>query len=308
VDKPRRLTPLEMRVSSQAGKRFLTGFTLIELLVVIAIIAVLMAILMPALNRAREQGKRAVCLNNLRQLALAWILYADDNNDRIVNGAPLLGRYGHADPSTHPDHLGEIPWVGVAWHQNYDHNPPEMLSEKQQKDAIREGALWDYCKNYKLYDCPTGIRGQFLTYAVMDGMNGHTDSRDPRIKNDPSVWVKKRSQIHNPAPAYRIVFIDEGWVTPDSFAVYYATKSWWDDPPSRHGDGTNLAFADGHTDYYKWKGIWTIQHARATSDMHQSNGATPGDPIEGKNVSATPEDWEDLRYIRKGCWGKLGDE
>ena len=63
------------------------GFTLIELLVVIAIIAILMAILMPALNRVREQGKRAVCLSNLKQLALAWIMYADENNGKLVNGA-----------------------------------------------------------------------------------------------------------------------------------------------------------------------------------------------------------------------------
>ena len=62
------------------------GFTLIELLVVIAIIAILMAILMPALKRAREQGQRAACLSNLKNLTLAWIMYADDNSDRIVNG------------------------------------------------------------------------------------------------------------------------------------------------------------------------------------------------------------------------------
>ncbi len=60
---------------------------MIELLVVIAIIAVLMAILIPALHRVREQGKRAVCLNNLRELALVWIMYADDNDDKLVNGA-----------------------------------------------------------------------------------------------------------------------------------------------------------------------------------------------------------------------------
>jgi len=101
------------------GKR--KGFTLIELLVVIAIIAILMAILMPALNRAREQGKRAACLSNLKQLTLAWILYADDNDDRIVNGeahwAPT------ADPvapvPTSGPHKGERYWVGNDCASNY---------------------------------------------------------------------------------------------------------------------------------------------------------------------------------------------
>ena len=69
-------------------KRY-NGFTLIELLVVIAVIAVLMAILMPVLNRAREQGKRSACLSNLKQLRLAWTMYADDNDGKILNGSAL---------------------------------------------------------------------------------------------------------------------------------------------------------------------------------------------------------------------------
>ncbi len=91
------------------------GFTLIELLVVIAIIAILMAIMMPALNRAKEQGKRAVCLNNLRQLTLAWIMYADENDDRIVNGEAAGGGDGRAIAPGPTDnrHPREKWWVGA---------------------------------------------------------------------------------------------------------------------------------------------------------------------------------------------------
>ena len=101
-------TPLEIKISNRGSRKFLTGFTLIELLVVIAIIAVLMAILMPALHRAREQGRRIACLNNLKQLTLAWIMYADENEGKIVNGAG--GIY---------DRPKETPWVGKCWASGY---------------------------------------------------------------------------------------------------------------------------------------------------------------------------------------------
>ena len=75
-----------MKNSRWRSARPRAAFTLIELLVVVAIIAVLMAILMPALKRAREQGRRAVCLNHLKTLTLGWMMYADENDDRLVNG------------------------------------------------------------------------------------------------------------------------------------------------------------------------------------------------------------------------------
>ena len=77
MGKRRAFSLLESKISNGSSKGFRAGFTLIELLVVIAIIAVLMAILLPALERVREQAKRTICLNNMKQLTIAWILYAD---------------------------------------------------------------------------------------------------------------------------------------------------------------------------------------------------------------------------------------
>jgi len=263
-----------------------TAFTLIELLVVIAIIAILMAILMPALHRAREQGRRAACLSNLKQLALAWIMYADENDDKIVNGA---AGYSFVDTSW-GSHGRERAWVGRIWHDNY--GAGEQLPEEEQKAGIEEGALWPYVRQIKSYRCPTGRPGELVTYAVMFSMNAVAHAEVQGIKG---AHIKRRSEIHNPAPSFRLVFIDEGWMTPDAFAVHYTTESWWDDPPVRHGDGTNVAFADGHSEHWKWKGTDTIKRARLVEFTHQGNWAP--ESVEG---------FQDLYRIQRGTWGKLG--
>jgi len=152
------------------------GFTLIELLVVIAIIAVLMAILMPALSRVKEQGKRVVCENNLKTLTLIWIMYADENDGKIVNGAGgfhYISANGHVEDGTNPSII-ERAWVGKGWGTNWD--SPNVddrgLTDRDKKIAIEQGALWDYAKDYDIYKCPTGRRGEFVTYAAVDAMNG----------------------------------------------------------------------------------------------------------------------------------------
>lgn len=268
------------------------GFTLIELLVVIAIIAILLAILMPSLNRVREQGKRAFCLNNLRQLCLAWIMYADENDDKLVNGAAGFSNIGPPQIAW-GDHRNELAWVGRCWASDYGSGG--QLPENEQIIQIKSpnGALWPYVRDLKLYRCPTGSRGEMLTYAIMFSMNAvaHTE-----VQGVPSAHIKKRSEIHNPAPAYRLVFIDEGWVTPDAFAVYYRNEQWWDDAPVRHGDGTNVAFADGHSDYNKWMGIDTIKRGRSLERGHAGAGWVPN----------SYEGFQDLYWMQKGCWGKLG--
>jgi len=245
------------------------AFTLIELLVVIAIIAVLMAILMPALNRAREQGKRAACLSNLKQLTLAWIMYADENDDKIVNG--------HSHKYRGVNKGGWVYWAG------------RNASEEESLEAIRSGALYKYCGNEKLYKCPTGIRGEFVTYSIVDAMNGHSFPAAP--------MVYKRMQIKRPGE--RLVFLDEGRLTGSSWTIWYDQERWWDQITARHGDGTNFGFADGHSEYWKWKDPRTLKVAKSDINYWQGTGR--------KNTSeSTQPGNEDLHKVQRGVWGKLG--
>jgi prepilin-type N-terminal cleavage/methylation domain-containing protein/prepilin-type processing-associated H-X9-DG protein len=256
------------------------AFTLIELLVVIAIIAILMAVLMPSLNRAREGGKRASCQNNVKQLALVWNLYADENDDRLVNGAT---GYSNTNQSW-GDHRKELAWV-----DGYDN----AVWDNQMR-GIKGGALWPYLRNERIYRCPTGRRGQALTYSIMFSMNAvcHTE-----VQGLKGVHVKKRNEIR-PALALRTVFIDEGYMTPDAYAVNYARELWWDTPPVRHGDGTTVSFADGHADLWKWRGVDTIEKARDKNAKEEQ---------PGPNWAPTTDDgFQDLHQVQRGCWGKLG--
>jgi len=250
------------------------GFTLIELLVVIAIIAVLMAILMPALNRVKEQGKRATCLSNLKQLTLAWIMYADENDDNLVNG----------DSGEYSIHAKETPWVLSDWGSN--------MTERTKIEAIKKGALWPYSKELRLYKCPTvnkivrsgAMENIMRTYSIADSMNCK-DWPDMNAK-----MIKKRIDIKN--PAYRMVFVDDGGTNPSAlggWTVYVTEERWWDPPPVRHGDGTNFSFADGHSEYHKWKDPRTIEFGMripptAFSDVQAGN--------------------EDLHWAAVAMWGE----
>ncbi|OHB81086.1 MAG: hypothetical protein A2Z38_06540 [Planctomycetes bacterium RBG_19FT_COMBO_48_8] len=289
------------------------GFTLIELLVVIAIIAILMAILMPALNRVKEQGKRVVCESNLKTLTLTWLMYADDNNGKIVNGAGgfhYLPGGGNTEDGSNPSII-ERAWVGRGWGQNWNNQnvADSGLTDAQKEKGIREGALWPIAKDYGIYKCPTGRRGEFVTYAAVDAMNGlyrtgttsntaggHPYASGARVRGT-VIWIKRISEVSSPAPALRMVYIDEGAMTPDSFAVHYAQQGpWWDDPPVRHGDGTTVSWADGHVSHLKWKATETIKRARDTADWYGGGGYMP----------TTPEGIQELKEFQRSVWGRLG--
>jgi len=185
------------------------GFTLIEFLVVIAVIAVLMAILMPALQRAREQGQRAVCMNTLKQLNLCWILYADDNDDRLVNGEAGIKPWSG-------NHINERYWVGKCWDQ-YNVKGGTRLPRATQIANIQDGIFWigKYVNDLGAFACPPGQRLDLLTYHIFDGVNGlprdGTYSSGTGLKgpNGKKLWVKKRGEIAD--PSHRLVYIDEGW-------------------------------------------------------------------------------------------------
>jgi len=275
------------------------GFTLVELLVVIAIIAILMAILMPALKKAKEQGQRAVCLSNMKQLTLAWILYSDENDGSLVNGEAYNGGDGQCPvpgPS-HNRHPLEKWWTGDDVAGNYQGG--EQLSENIQIRAIKAGALFPYTLNIKIYRCPTGLRRkcrEMRTYAIVDSMNAlrrtgtHKDGKGV-IVGRTVLWVKNTSEIRS--PHNRAVFLDEGRVTPDSYAVHYVNPRWWDPPYVRHGEGTNLSFADGHSEYWKYRGKETIENGKQANPEHQMRPTSP----EGK---------DDLWRMQKATWGRLG--
>lgn len=266
------------------------GFTLIELLVVIAIIALLMAILMPALNRARELGRRTVCLGNLNQMALAWIMYTDSNGGNLVRGiggSDITGEHPHPDITTQI--MLEKSWVG-------DVNP--TASQLNQKIQIRNGALWEYSKDEKVYRCPAGKVNHALTYAIADSMNGDKTQAD--VVAD-QVWCNNRGDISRPNE--RLVFIDVGealWQGGiiHSYHVSYTQEQWVVTPttappvglpPIRHRDGCTVSFADAHSVYWKW--------TEETADIARN---------PSRNPPNTPAGLKDLYEMQRAVWSRLG--
>ena len=257
-------TPSETGSPNHKSASSMTGFTLIELLVVIAVIAILMAILLPALKAAREQGKRAVCLNNLRQLTLAWIMYADDSDDHICTA--WVGRQGC--------------WVDIN---------SENASKAMQIRAMESGVLFPYVKNVRLYKCPTGIRGEMVTYSIVASMWGGST---PVSGHPEELCFEKRAEILRPGE--RIVFVDEGKWPGSPWGVWHDKPMWWDIPTVRHSNGTDWGYADGHSEYHKWVDRRTMDLALLRS---------PYENVNPDYASVTHRDNEDLEWLQRGIWG-----
>ena len=280
------------------------AFTLIELLVVIAVIAILLAILIPVGARAREQAQRAVCRSNLRQITLAWVQYADDNNGKLVGGAAE-----NLNP-TSPE---------PAWVSN-DFQFPESRSELVANPD--KGALWPYLRNIDVYHCPRGRHAHFLTYAAVCAANGtdlygwYTASssylellRSPKIPvnrvGKTVLRLIRMSDIVSPGASERAVFIDAGQSQP-GFVIPYFDPVWGgihrNAPPTYHGGGMPLSFADGHVEYWKWSRE-TVALPRILQSY--SNGQV-AEYLAGQPSPKTEEGMHDLQRTQKAIWGRLG--
>jgi prepilin-type N-terminal cleavage/methylation domain-containing protein/prepilin-type processing-associated H-X9-DG protein len=233
------------------------AFTLIELLVVIAIIAILAALLLPALSRAKLKAQSISCVSNMHQLSTAWVMYADDYSGTMV-----------------PNWLG----TPLAWIDGTK-GAVDDLPGATNTVALRNGLLFPYNPSVGVYACPSALGGPTLPPAPaymrlvrmvrhysLEGRMGGAGPGDKALYGVPDTssvlganypQYKKMTDIILPAPADAMTFLDESINTIDDgyFAVNYANEpnNWQNSPTARHGKSGVFAFADGHAELWHWK-------------------------------------------------------
>jgi prepilin-type N-terminal cleavage/methylation domain-containing protein/prepilin-type processing-associated H-X9-DG protein len=239
-------TSLSVQQTGRASRRR-SAFTLLELLAVLTIILVVVGLLSAALNQTRTRTLRVTCLDNMRQLQLAWRMYAEDNNEHVAlnKTAPPL-TVGGVSIAAAPRNSTNS-WVAG--------NP----KEDRTWQTLAQGTLYPYVKHPEVYRCPmdssTTKAGNPRTrsYSIDAYLGGDDEDVDPRVK-------MRLTDVVNPSPDKVFVFIEEheNSIWSGGFMVLPRDKfplnggAWSSTPSDRHMQGCNLTFVDGHLEYWKW--------------------------------------------------------
>lgn len=237
-------------------RKFRSAFTLIELLVVIAIIAILAAMLLPALSKAKTRAHSVACMNNTKQLMLATTMYVGDNEDRFPGNIHSPSTFTPDDPRR-PWLSGWLDWT----RQDGNTNTMYLLHP-------RFSSLAPYFASAKnVFKCPADkfVSATQRSYGWTERMrsvsgNVYVGGEEENVKTGPAdlyhfVVTPKMVQLINPGPSGSFVYLDEQADSINDGAYFPPNGGkWYDLPANYHSDAAGVAFADGHSEIHRWQG------------------------------------------------------